>query len=348
MLLSSPNPIIIAHRGASGYRPEHTLSAYELAIDMGADYIEPDLVMTKDKVLVARHENEISGTTDVGAHPEFAKRRTRKQIDGVAVSGWFTEDFTLAELKTLRARERIPELRPANTRYDGQFTIPTLEEIIALVKHKETTLHRRIGLYPETKHPSYFRGIGLAEEEPLLAILHQHGYREADAPVFIQSFEVGNLQHLRGLTRLQLIQLIEAEGSPYDFVQSGDTRTYADLIKPTGLAGIARYAQGIGPDKRLIIASDPQGKLLAPSPLIKNAHAAGLQVHPWTLRSENLFLPLDYRRGRDSDPAYPALHGDAEKEYQLLFSLGVDGLFSDFSDTAIRARQQHLTTKPAS
>ena len=291
-------PLIIAHRGASGWRPEHTLAAYALAIDQGADYIEPDLVMTRDGVRVARHENEINGTTDVAAHTEFANRRTAKQIDGVEVAGWFTEDFTLAELKTLRARERLPELRPANAAYDGRYEIPTLQEIVALVRQKERETGRVIGLYPETKHPSYFRAIGLPLEQALVDILHASGYRGPAAPVFIQSFEVANLQRLAALTEIPLIQLIEASGRPYDFVASGDSRSYADLITPIGLAEIATYARGIGPDKNLIVPRDARQRLLPPTSLVNDAHRAGLWVHPWTFRSENHFLPADFAGGR--------------------------------------------------
>ncbi|HEY9862027.1 MAG TPA: glycerophosphodiester phosphodiesterase family protein, partial [Candidatus Obscuribacterales bacterium] len=231
--LTGQPPIVIGHRGASGLRPEHTLAAYELAIAQGADYIEPDLVATKDGVLVARHENEISGTTDVAERPEFSDRKTTKTIDGVAYTGWFTEDFTLAELKTLRAKERIPGLRPGNTAFNGQFEIPTLQEVIDLAQRKSAELGRTIGIYPETKHPSYFDSIGLSLEEPLVETLNQNGYIGLNAPVFIQSFEVGNLQQLNQLTDVPLVQLFGgATDQPYDFVLQGDTRTYGDLTQP--------------------------------------------------------------------------------------------------------------------
>ena len=333
-------PLIIAHRGASGWRPEHTLAAYALAIDQGADYIEPDLVMTRDGVPVVRHENEISSTTDVAAHAEFADRRTTKRIDDVEVPGWFTEDFTLAELKTLRARERLPELRPANAAYDGRYEIPTLQEIIALVRYKERETGRAIGLYPETKHPSYFRAIGLPLEQALVDILHANGYRGPAAPVFIQSFEVANLQRLAALTEIPLIQLIEAGGRPYDFVAGGDSRSYAALITPAGLTEIATYAQGIGPDKNLIVPRDARQRLLPPTSLVNDAHRAGLWVHPWTFRSENGFLPADFRRGDPTDSTYLLQHGDAEAEYRLFFDLEVDGVFSDFPDIAVRVRDK--------
>jgi glycerophosphoryl diester phosphodiesterase len=229
-------PIVIGHRGASGYRPEHTLASYRLAIRLGADFVEPDLVSTKDGVLVARHENEIGGTTDVAEHPEFADRKTTKTIDGRSVTGWFTEDFTLAELKTLHAKERLPLVRPDNTRYDGRFEVPTLDEVLSLVRQEERRTGRRIGVYPETKHPSYFDDLGLSLEEPLVATLRRHGLDRAGSGVFIQSFETANLRELAGVTRVPLVQLIDASGAPYDFVEAGDPRTYRDLTTPEGLA----------------------------------------------------------------------------------------------------------------
>jgi glycerophosphoryl diester phosphodiesterase len=316
-------PLIIAHRGASGYRPEHTLASYELAIRMGADFIEPDLVSTKDHVLIARHENEISETTDVATHPEFAGRRTTKKIDGREVTGWFTEDFTLAEIKTLRAKERLPF---RDQSFNGQFEVPTFAEVIALAKRKSAETGRVIGTYPETKHPTYFRSIGLPLEEPLLAALKEAGYSGRTAPVYIQSFEVGNLKRLRQVTDLPLIQLMEAEGRPWDLTAAGDPRTYHDLATPAGLAEIAEYADGIGPDKRRIVPAGPDGRLLPATSLVADAHAAGLLVHPWTFRSDGDFLAPEYK-------------GDPGKEYDQFFSLGVDGLFSDFSDTAVKARE---------
>ena len=308
-------PLLIAHRGASGERPEHTLAAYERAIDQGADFIEPDLVLTKDGVLVARHENEIGGTTDVADHPEFADRKTTKVIDGVEMAGWFTEDFTLAELRTLRARERLPDLRPANKRFDTLYQIPTFEEILKLVRAKEAESRRRIGLYPETKHPSYFAGIGLAHQAPLLDLLNRYGYMTEADPVFIQSFEVGNLKALRAATRLRLIQLVDAEGGPADLP---GTR-YDDLLTVQGLADIATYADGIGPSAALVIA--PEGA----TALVGRAHDAGLQVHVWTLRMENPFLPAQYQRGDD-----PEGRGDFAGYVRAMVRAGVDGLFSDF------------------
>lgn len=320
--LTGSAPIVIGHRGASGSRPEHTLAAYALAIADGADFIEPDLVSTKDGVLVARHENEISGTTDVAAHAEFAARKASKIIDGQTVMGWFTEDFTLAELKTLRARERLPQLRPGNTAYDGQFEIPTFAEIIALAK----AAARPIGLYPETKHPGYFAQIGLALEPTLLAALALAGYSRRSDPVFIQSFEVGNLQRLRALTDLSLIQLIDSG-------HSADGHSYDAMLTPKGLRNVALYADGIGPAKDRIIPRDADGRLLAATNLVADAHAAGLKVHPWTFRSENYFLPLDFRSSTD-----PAAPGDADGEYRRFYATGIDGLFSDYPAAAVRAR----------
>jgi len=338
-------PIVIGHRGASGYRPEHTLASYELAIQLGADFVEPDLVSTKDHILVARHENEISGTTDVAAHPEFADRFATKIIDGVSIKGWFTEDFTLAELKTLRAKERIPQLRPANTAYNGLYQVPTLQEVIDLVKRKnlelsKTRTKRRIGIYPETKHPTYFDSIGLSLEEPLVQTLEQNGYRNKNALVFIQSFEVSNLKDLSRMTRLPLVQLFGDSGQPYDFVVKGDPRTYLDLTKPTALAEIATYADGIGPSKTLIVPRDAQNRMLAPTSLINDAHAQGLLVHPYTFRAENYFLSEEFRRGNPADPTYLLQYGDMAGEAALFYSLGVDGLFSDQADIALMGRQR--------
>jgi glycerophosphoryl diester phosphodiesterase len=325
-------PIVIAHRGASGYRPEHTLAAYRLAIQMGADYIEPDLVITADGVLVARHENEISGTTDVADHPEFADRRTTKTIDGAPVTGWFSEDFTLAELRTLRARERLPELRPGNTAFDGQFKVPTLQEVIDLVKDESRKRRKQIGIYPETKHPTYFQSIGLPLEQPLVKTLRRNGLAHRHAKVFIQSFETANLRALNRVISVPLVQLLNASGRPYDFVVAGDPRTYADLATPVGLKWIDRYADGVGANKDLVVPRDSTGHLLEPTTLVDDAHDRGLVVHLWTFRNENTFLPADFRIGTD-----PAAHGDFAAEYALFFGLGIDGLFADQPDTAVAA-----------
>ncbi len=324
---ATANPLVIAHRGASGYRPEHTLAAYELAIRMGADYIEPDLVSTMDGVLVARHENEISGTTDVADRPGFADRRTAKVVDGVSLTGWFTEDFTLAELKRLRAKERIPDIRPNNTIYDGRFPIPTFQEVIDLAARY------RVGIYPETKHPTYFDSIGLSLEEPLVAALRANGLDRPDSEVFIQSFETTNLRQLNRVIDVPLVQLIGGSGAPYDLVAAGSALTYDDLVTRTGLRRIAGYADGIGPDKNRIVPRDSDGFLLEPTRLVNQAHRVGLLVHPYTFRAENTFLPADFRIGTD-----PERYGDIAAEYELFFSLGVDGLFADQPDIAVYAQ----------
>ena len=320
---------VVGHRGASGYRPEHTLAAYEQAIIQCADYIEPDVVSTKDGVLVARHENEIGGTTDVSARPEFADRRTTKVIDGANITGWFTEDFTFAELRTLRAKERLPQVRPGNTAFDGLYVIPTLDEVIDLARHSISCDGRQIGVYPETKHPSYFDSIGLSLEEPLVAALQANGVDSADAPVIVQSFEVSNLKDLAGLTDVTLAQLISSSGRPYDFTLAGDSRTYADLVTPSGLAGIAEYADGIGAEKSVLIPRTAQGTLGAPAPVIADAHTAGLDVHGWTFRLENQFLPVEFRSSTD-----PAAPGDLAGEIQVFLDAGMDGIFSDHPDIA--------------
>jgi glycerophosphoryl diester phosphodiesterase len=331
---SKAEPLVIAHRGASGYRPEHTLASYELGARMGADYVEPDLVSTKDGVLVARHENEISGTTDVADHPEVASRRTTKVIDDVSLTGWFTEDFTLAELKTLRAKERIPEIRQRNTIYNGRFPVPTLQEVIDLTKRLSRELGRPIGIYPETKHPTYFRTIGLPLEEPLVRTLRRNGLDRRNAKVFVQSFEVSNLKALDRELDVPLVQLYGAPGTrPYDFVEKGDPRTYGDLATPAGLRDVARYADGTGPSKDYIVPRDATGRSLPPTTFVRDAHRAGLQVHPYTFRNENTFLPLELRSSAD-----PAAYGNAFAEYEQFFGLGVDGLFSDNPDTAVEAR----------
>ena len=322
-------PIVVAHRGASGERPEHTLAAYELAIDQGADFIEPDVVPTKDGQLVARHENEISGTTDVASRPEFAARRTTKTIDGEQVSGWFIEDFTLAELKRLRTRERLPLLRV--TVHDGRYEVPTLGEIIALVERKERETGRRIGLYIETKHPSYFAGIGLRYDESLVRLLHRAGYRKASDPLFIQSFEIDNLRRIAKLTRLRRTQLIgDLRSGPADRSGIG----YATMVTPAGLKAIATYAQGVGPEKSAVIPRDAAGRLGAPTTLVADAHAVGLVVHPYTFRAENHFLPSDRRSGTD-----PRMHGDIAGEICAFVRIGIDGLFSDQPALAVAARK---------
>jgi glycerophosphoryl diester phosphodiesterase len=324
------SPLVIAHRGASGYRPEHTLAAYELAIDMGADYVEPDLVMTADGALIARHDNILDLTTDVASRPEFASKRTTKTLDGATITGWFSEDFTLAEIKRLRAVERIPDVRPANATFDGRFQIPTLAEIIRLVHTKERALRRRIGLYIETKHPTHFATQGLDLNAALVRTLHRFGYRSARDPVFIQSFEVANLQALARRTTLRRVQLL-GFGVPWDVQLAGGTTTYADMATPTGLARIRRYADGIGPDRSQVIPRDPTNELhLAnATSLTHDAHAAGLLVHPYTFRAENRFLPSNFRAG-----AEPNDLGDVAGEIAVFLEAGVDGFFTDHPDLA--------------
>ncbi len=311
-------PRIIAHRGASGLRPEHTLEAYDLAIAQGADFIEPDVVSTMDGVLIARHENEIGATTDV-AH-RFPQRKRTAVIDGNTVEGWFAEDFTIGELRQVRARERVATRARA---YDGSFGIPTLDEILALVRQREREMGRTIGVYPETKHPTYFRSIGLPLEDRLLEVLERHGYGRAADPVFIQSFETANLRALNARTDLRLVQLIDERGTPWDLGSSGDPRTYRDLITPEGLRGIARYADAIGPAKGLVL---PTGHGIAgePTSLVRDAHAAGLEVHIWTLRSDAPFLPATYA-------------GDALAEWRRYAELGVDAIFGDFPADGVSA-----------
>jgi glycerophosphoryl diester phosphodiesterase len=326
--LDGKAPIIIAHRGASGERPEHTLASYTLAIEQGADFVEPDLVLTKDGVLVARHENAISETTDVASHPEFADRKTTKTIDGETKSDWFTEDFTLAELKTLRAKERLPQLRKANMAYDGQFEIPTFEQILTLTKTKSAETGRVIGVYPETKHPSYFASIGLPHEGALLAMLSQFGLDQIDSPVFIQSFEVGNLRAIRAKTKARLIQLIDDKGAPAD----RPDLSYAHMASASGLKDVALYADGIGPNKAMVIPRTLLGNMGEPTSLVANAHAAGLAVHPWTFRRENYFLPLSLKSGIN-----PAGQGDLVAEIRAFIAAGVDGFFSDNVAEAVEA-----------
>ena len=330
-------PVIIGHRGAAGYRPEHTLASYRLAIEMGADYIEPDLVSTRDGVLVARHENEIGGTTDVARHPEFAGRRTTRVIDGLEVTGWFTEDFTLAELKTLRAEERIPAVRPANTWYDRWFEIATFDEILDLAEAGGRDRGVTIGVYPETKHPTYFASIGLSLEEPLAAALRRHHLDRPNAPVVLQSFETRSLRTLAALVSVPLVQLAGLTGAPYDLSSAGDQRTYQDLLSPRGLADVASYAAGVGVHKSLVLPTEPTH---VPG-LVQAAHAADLLVHAWTVRDENRFLSRPFRNGTD-----PHAHGNAAGETLALLDAGVDGVFTDHADTAVGARSTWLARQP--
>ena len=321
-------PLILGHRGASGHMPEHTRASYETAIRMGADFIEPDLVPTRDGFLVARHENDITETTDAAI--KFPERVAIKMIDGKRIKGWFTEDFTLAEIKTLRAKERLNFRNHAN---DGTQEILTLQEVIDIAKKGTKETGRTIGIYPETKHPTYFRSIGLPLEETLVRILKENGYDDPKAPCFIQSFEYQNLQDIRKMISTPIVFLFEDKHlRPYDFVVSGDPRTYGDLTRPEELAKIAKFANGIGPYKRLIVPQNPDKTLAAPTTLVSDAHKAGLVVHPYTFRNEAVFLAPDYK----NDPV---------QEYLQFFKLGVDGLFSDFSDTAVKARDLYMKGK---
>ena len=355
--LNGDTPLVIGHRGASGYRPDHTLESYKLAIDMGADFIEPDLVATKDGVLVARHEPNITGTTDVATRPEFASRKTTKNVDGVNEEGWFVSDFTLAELKTLRA---VQPLSDRDQSFNGKFQIPTFEEVLDLAKAEGTKAGRTVGVYPETKHPTYHAKLGLPLEDRLLAVLAKYGYTTKASPVIVQSFEVSNLKYLRTKTQVRLVQLVDAndvnaDGSmdltapydkPYDFAVAGDSRTFASLLTPAGLKEIKTYADGIGPWKPYLIPSkqvdanrdgkpddlngdgkiDERDRVMMPATsVVKDAHAAGLFVHAYTFRNEAKRLASDFK-------------GDPKAEYKLFFNLGVDGVFSDFTDTAKAAR----------
>ncbi|MFF7858216.1 glycerophosphodiester phosphodiesterase family protein [Streptomyces sp. NPDC007904] len=334
-----PVPTVIGHRGASGYRPEHTLGAYQLALDMGADIVEAgDLVPTRDGHLVCRHEPEIGGTTDVADHPEFASRRRTKSLDGVPTTGWFTEDFTLAELKTLRAKERIPANRPHNTLYDGRWEIPTFEEVLRWQDEQTRERGRQVWIYPELKHPTYFREQGLALEERVARTLRRHGKDRRNSPVVLQSFEPTSVRRLGELVRNPLVVLLSGAGTrPFDFEASGDPRTVADLITPRGLAEIATYAQGIGPTLDLVIPKDAGGRLTEPTSLVRDAHRAGLILHPYTLRNENPFLPADFRKGTDPDA-----YGDVFGAYRAYFATGIDGIFTDQPDTGLLAREDFV------
>ena len=349
-------PLIVGHRGASGYRPEHTLESYKLAIEQGADFIEPDLVATKEGVLIARHEPMMSGTTDVASRPEFAARKTTRRVDGVETTDWFAGDFTLAEIKTLRAKQAFAD---RDQSHNGKYEIPTFQEVVDLAKSESARLGRTIGIYPETKHPIFHAAIGLPLEDRLLDALKAAGWTEKSSPVIIQSFETANLKYLRGKTQVRLFQLVDADDvdkdggivlaapfdKPYDFVVTGDKRTFKDLVTAEGLKEIATYADGVAPWKPYLMAGKQiigaDGKptdlnkdgviderdrvLLPPTDVVKNAHAAGLQVHSWTFRSEPKRLASDFK-------------GDPAAEYKAFFALGIDGLFSDFPDMAVKAR----------
>lgn len=329
-----PKILVVGHRGASALRPEHTLASYQKAIDDGADFIEPDLVSTKDGVLVTRHENEIGGTTNVSTLSQFSDRKTTKNIDGKDLTGWFTEDFTLSELQQLKARERIPEFRPANTAYNDLYPVPTLEQVIELAEANYKKTGKIIGLYIETKHPTYFKNQKLAMEDTLLKTLAKYKYTRDIAPVYLQSFEVQNLKDLKReldlhktLKHAQIIQLYDAKTSqPADFVESGETKTYADLATAQGLKDVAKYANGVGPSKGYILNFNDNGSVQTTS-FISDAHAAGLKVHPYTFRPENNYLPTPLKCSQDK-PAERCPSG-ALKEFEAYFKAGVDGVFTD-------------------
>ncbi|MBQ1000324.1 glycerophosphodiester phosphodiesterase [Streptomyces sp. RK62] len=339
-LKSLPKPTIIGHRGASGYRPEHTLGSYQLALDMAADIVEAgDLVPTRDGHLVCRHEPEIGGTTDVASRPEFAGRRRTKSLDGVATTGWFTEDFTLAELKTLRATERIPANRPHNTLYDGRWEIPTFEEVLRWQDEQTRKRGKQVWIYPELKHPTYFREQGLGLEERVAKVLRKHRKDRRDSPVILQSFEPTSVQRMNRLVDNPLVVLLSgANTRPWDFETTGDPRTTADLITPAGLREIASYAQGIGPTLDLVIPKDAAGRLTEPTTLVRDAHKVGLLLHPYTMRNENPFLPADFRKGTDPDA-----YGDVFGAYRTYFATGIDGVFTDNPDTGLLAREDFAT-----
>ncbi len=332
-------PLVIGHRGAPGYLPDHTLEGYTLAIELGADFIEPDLVATKDGFLIARHEPNLIGTTNVKDLPQFASRKRIAIVDGFPEEGFFASDFTLAEIRTLRAIQPSGERDP---RFNGMFAIPTFDEVIALAKRKSREVGRTIGIYPETKHPTYHQALGLALEDRLVEALQRAGWNRRDAPVYIQSFETANLRYLRARTRVKLVQLIDAndvnaDGSldfaapydrPYDWTVAGRTQLYSHLVTPAGLAEIRTYADGIGPWKPYIM-SQTGANLLPPTTLVADAHAAGLVVHPYTFRNEQRRLAADYA-------------GNPVNEYLRFYEIGVDGLFSDFADTAYAARAMFL------
>jgi glycerophosphoryl diester phosphodiesterase len=341
-------PLVIGHRGAAGYLPDHTLQGYELAIDMGADYIEPDLVSTKDGVLIARHEPNMVATTDVASRPKFKDREDTREVDGASETGFFASDFTLAEIKQLRAVQPLPE---RSQRYNGKFKIPTFEEILDLVERKERELHRTIGVYPETKHPTYHQRLGLPLEGRLVRALDRAGWNKRKAPVFIQSFEQSNLKQLNRMTDVRLVQLVDAadvaaDGTlvyyapwdrPYDWTVSGDpklmARTFGFFATDKGLAEIKTYADGIGPWKRYIVSTRvaANGALvtLPPTDLIKRAHRKGLLIHTWTFRDEPNNLASDYG-------------GNPLREYRQFYKLGIDGVFSDFAFTAVLARERYF------
>lgn len=324
--------VVIGHRGASGYVPEHTIGSYALAITMGAQYIEPDIVITRDKQLVALHDNELSSTTDVAQHPEFTSRYKTQNLDGSSMSGWFTEDFTLEELRTLRTTERIPNIRPGNARMNHTFPIPTLQEIIDLLRSMQSGRQFPIGICPEIKHSTHFKRLGLPIEQRLVDTLHRNGFVGSKAPVLIQSIEISNLKQLKAITRIRLLQLFDSkELQPYDQVVSGSNLTYGEMATPEGLKEVAEYAYAVGPDKEYIIPRDQNGNLGCSTSFVSDAHRAGLKVNPYTFRAENAFLPAEFR---SSDPAMSA-RGNLTGELNAYLDAGIDGVFADQPDLAV-------------
>jgi glycerophosphoryl diester phosphodiesterase len=337
-------PLVIGHRGAAGYLPDHTLEGYALAIALGADYVDVDLVATRDGHLVARHEPNLVATTNVKDLPQFAGRRRKAMVDGVEQEGFFASDFTLAEIRTLRA---VQPRSDRDARFDGRFALPTLDEVIALVKRRSSEAGRTIGVYLETKHPTWHQSLGLPLEEPLLAVLERAGWNRRDAPVFIQSFETANLRALRARTAVRLVQLVDgqavrADGGldlsppfdrPYDWTASGRSGSFQDLLAPAGLAEVAQYADAIAPWKPYL-QSWAGTTLLPPTSVVADAHRAGLLVHAFTFRNE-------------ASEMAPHFGGNPVAEYLHFFELGVDGVFSDFPDTAVAARAMfRLATDP--
>ncbi|GAB2686775.1 glycerophosphodiester phosphodiesterase [Thalassiella azotivora] len=338
-LLRPGRPVVIGHRGASGYRPEHTLASYELAARTGADFLEPDVVVTRDGVLVCRHENDISATTDVADRPELAHLRTTKVVDGVRTTGWFVEDLTLAEVRSLRAVERLPGLRQGNTLYDGRFGVPTLQEVVDLAQRLGRELGRTVGVYPETKHPSHFAARGLDPVPLLAALLRRNGWDDPQAPVVVQSFEPTSLLSLRRRHRVPVptVLLTAAHGSPPDLASAGDPRTWEDLLDARALRRMASWLDGVGPHREQVRSTTADGRLGGPTGLVEVAHDAGLLVHAWTFRAENAFLPADLRRG-----GAPAAFGHAVEDVLLHLEDGVDGVFTDHPDLGALARDAFL------
>lgn len=337
---AAAEPIVIAHRGASAYRPEHTALAYKLAIEMGADFIEPDLVMTKDGALVARHENEIGRTTDVASHSEFAARKTTRTIGAETFTGWFAEDFTLAELKTLRARERRPQARPESAGYDGREPILTLQEIIDIAKAGGAARGRAVGLYIELKNPDDFRGRGLPMEKALVDVLAANGLNTAEAPVIIQSFFPTALIALRRLTPIKLMFLVNSQPPPASIMAANGIARWSDVWSPEGLKKIRSFADIVGPETQIILPRDADGRSLPASRFVADAHAAGLPVHVWSVNPENVDLPADLRCGDPKAPGFEGRRGDVGTLIRRLYVQGVDGAFSDAPDLLAKVRAE--------